>query len=547
MTSTPVLSYFEPCNSKFWRSLLALVLLSSLLTGFALNAQPLGFRMGTPTQIKLKGQFTQILGEVKETFFVISSEPNSTLFLSTFDRDMNPVGAIKVSFPKDIKLDYRLKNAWLFEDRIILLSHCFNKALRQDQFHFWHLSLEGEILKGPVEATRINGNGTVLDPLNTPFIDCSKDRKVIYALHSEPSLYGQTLAGIRCKQWDSDLELLSNKTLNVSVQNQLTKIISADFRDQANGVVALDFVGIPKPGTKAIPSFALSQRLYRISLPQTSIVPLPISHEEFPYVHQIMARWSDDSKSILAVSGLSGNFKSGIQALLLQKWNSTDTTPIHRHAFAIPPSFKKSADLQNKKFRDTGTPKRPIKEVMDLQNQLVELDQDRFTVFGSVERINREISVGKKPEEVSNEAATYTHYSQGNLILNGTWSQGIQRSLENPLDQVIQPKGMILPTGIAGLPHYSQTLLIYNDLPENMVVRTQAFKGKALNNSNLKDSRSVLLHIDKEGRFSFFKPFANPNDQGKIYPSGLFKESNHSFVFLGSDNKDMMRLIKASY
>jgi hypothetical protein len=184
---------------------------------------------------------------------------------------------------------------------------------------------------------------------------------------------------------------------------------------------------------------------------------------------------------------------------------------------------------------------------MDLQNQLVELDQDRFTVFGSVERINREISVGKKPEEVSNEAATYTHYSQGNLILNGTWSQGIQRSLENPLDQVIQPKGMILPTGIAGLPHNSQTLLIYNDLPENMVVRTQAFKGKALNNSNLKDSRSVLLHIDKEGRFSFFKPFANPKDQGKIYPSGLFKESNHSFVFLGSDNKNMMRLIKASY
>ncbi|MFM8977584.1 MAG: hypothetical protein ACKOJE_05995, partial [Bacteroidota bacterium] len=138
-------------------------------------------------------------------------------------------------------------------------------------------------------------------------------------------------------------------------------------------------------------------------------------------------------------------------------------------------------------------------------------------------------------------------YSQGNLILNGTWSQGVQRSIENPLDQIIQPKGITLPTGIAGLPHHNHTLVLYNDLPENMVVRNQAFKGKGVNNDNLKDARSVLLHIDNEGRFSFYKPFADPKDQGRIYPSTLFKESNTSFVFLGSDSKSMMRLIKASY
>ncbi len=527
--------------------MVSVLLLVSLGFGSDLNAQPLDFQMGLPTQIKLKGQFTQVLGEVKETFFVISSEPNSGFILSTFSKNLEPVNAFKLSFPKDIKLDYSLKNAWLFGDRIILLSHCFNKALRQDQFHLWHLSLEGEIIKGPVEAARNNGNGIVLGPLNTPFIGCSVDRQIIYALNVEPSLFGQTLAGIQCKMWDNELELLSNKTLNINVENQSAKVLSADFRDQNSGIVTLDLVNIPKPGIKAIPSFALNQRLYRISLLQASIVSLPINTEDFPYVHQIKARWSDDSKSILAVSSLSGSFKGGIQSILVQKWSSSDTTPVHRHAFPIPVTFKKSADLQNKKFKDTGTPKRPLKEVMDLQNQLVEMDRERFTVFGSVERFNREIPVGKKPDDVSNDAATYTYYSQGNLILNGTWSQGIQRSIENPIDQIIRPKGITLPTGIAGLPHNTQTLVLYNDLPENMVTRNQAFKGKSVNNDNLKDARTVLLHVNNEGRFSFYKPFADPKDQGRIYPSSLFKESNTAFVFLGSDSKGMMRLIKASY
>lgn len=547
MTSTPALLRSLPAILALRMRLVSVFLLASFGFGTVLNAQPLDFQMGLPTQIKLKGQFTQVLGEVKETYYVISSEPNAGFILSTFNKKLEPVDAFKLSFPKDIKLDYSLKKAWLFGDRIILVSHCFNKALRQDQFHLWHLSLEGEILKGPVEAARNNGNGIVLDPLKTPFIGCSADQQVIYVLNVEPSLFGQTLAGIQCKMWDSELELLTNKTLNINVENQTVKVLSADFRDQNSGIVTLDLVNIPKPGIKAIPSFALNQRLYKISLPQASMVALPISAEDFPYVHQIKARWSDDSKSILAVSCLSGSFKGGIQSILVQRWNSTDTTPVHRHAFPVPATFKKSAELQNKKFRDTGTPKRPIKEVMDLQNHLVELDRDRFTVFGSIERFNREVPVGKKADEVSNDAATYTHYSQGNLILNGTWSQGVQRSIENPLDQIIQPKGIASPTGIAGLPHHNHTLVLYNDLPENMVVRNQAFKGKGVNNDNLKDTRSVLLHIDNEGRFSFYKPFADPKDQGRIYPSTLFKESNTSFVFLGSDSKSMMRLIKASY
>lgn len=547
MTSTPALRRSLPTILASRISMVPVILLASLWFSSVLKAQPLNFQMGNPTEIKLKGQYVQILGEFKETYLVLSKESNSMFVLTTLGKDLAPLKSLKINFPDDAKLKYQLKSAWLLGERIILLSHCFNKALRQDQYHLWELSQEGFLQKGPVEATRINGNGIVTDPIISPVFGCSRDQRIIYALFPEPAIFGQSLAGIRCKQWDSELELLCNRSLNFPVENQIAKILSADFRDANSGIVTLDMVTIPKPGIKSIPSFALKQRLCSISVPKASIVALPINTEEFPYVHQVKGQWSDDSQSILAISSLSGSYKAGIQSLLLQKWAATDTTPVHRHAYVVPSSFKKSADLLNKKFRDTGTPKRPLKEVMDLQNQIVEIDRDRFSVFGCIERVNREVPVGKKIDEISNEEATYTHYAQGNLILHGTWSQGVQKHLENPIDQIIQPKGMLLPTGIAGLPHHTQTLMIYNDLPENMVVRHQAFKAKGMNNENLKNVKTVLLHVDNEGRFSFFKPFSNPKDQGKIYPSTIFRESKDSFIFIGSDPKGMMRLVKASY
>lgn len=525
----------------------SVMLLTSLRFGSTLNAQPLDFQMGSPTEIKLKGQQVQILGEVKEKYLVLTKESGSGFVLTTMGKDLTPFKSLKINFPVDVKLNYQLKSGWLSGEKIIILSHCFNKALRQDQYHWWELSIDGFLVKGPIEAVRVNGNGIVTDPQNSPVFGCSRDQKVLYAIFPEPAIFGQSLAGIRCKQWDTELELLCNKTLNLSVENQTSKILNADFRDANHGLVNLNLSAIPKPGIKSLPAAAMNQRLCKISVTQSSIINLPINTEEYPYIHQVNSRWSDDSQNILAVSSLSGSFKSGIQTLLLQKWNVLDTTPIHRHTFAVPASFKKNAEQLNKKFRDTGTPKRVLKEVMDLRNQIVEIDRDRFTVFGCIERVNREVAVGKKADEVANQDATYTHYAQGNLVLQGTWSQGIQRNLENPMDQIIQPKGMPLPTGIAGLSHPAQVLMIYNDLPENMVVRNQAFKVKGMNNENLKDAKTVLLHVDADGRFSFFKPFSNPKDQGKIYPNTLFLESNHSFVFVGSDPKGMMRLVRASY
>ncbi|MFM7913351.1 MAG: hypothetical protein ACKO9W_14315, partial [Bacteroidota bacterium] len=132
MTSTPALLRSLPAILALRMRLVSVFLLASFGFGTVLNAQPLDFQMGLPTQIKLKGQFTQVLGEVKETYYVISSEPNAGFILSTFNKKLEPVDAFKLSFPKDIKLDYSLKKAWLFGDRIILVSHCFNKALRQD-------------------------------------------------------------------------------------------------------------------------------------------------------------------------------------------------------------------------------------------------------------------------------------------------------------------------------------------------------------------------------------------------------------------------------
>jgi len=547
MTSTPALLRSLPAILALRMRLVSVFLLASLGFGTVLKAQPLDFQMGNPAEIKLKGQYVQILGQVKETYLVITKESNAMFVLTTVAKDLTPLQSLRINFPDDTKLKYQLKSAWLLGNRIVLLSHCFNKALRQDQYHWWELSLEGVLQKGPVEAARINGNGTVTDPLISPVFGCSRDLKVVYALFPEPSSFGQSIAGIRCKQWDSELELLCNRSLNLSVENQIAKVLTADFSDANRGIVTLDLVSIPKPGVKSTPSLASNQRLCKISVPQASITALPIRSEENPYVHQVKGRWSDDASSILAISTLSTSYKSGIQSILLQKWSPSDTTPAHRHSYAVPASFKKSADLLNKKFRDTGTPKRQLKEVMDLSNQIVEIDRDRFTVFGCIERVNREVAVGKKSDEVSDADATYTHYAQGNLTLHGTWSQGIQKHLENPIDQIIQPKGMNMPTGILGLPHPSQTLMIYNDLPENMTVRHQAFKVKGMNNENLKEAKTVLLHVDSEGRFSFFKPFSNPKDQGRIYPSTAWMESKNAFVFVGSDSKGMMRLVKATY
>lgn len=518
-----------------------------LLGGIGLNAQPLDFQIGQPCEIKLKNNLTKILGKDKESYIVIGPEEANYFNLTFFNKNLAPIKSIKINFSKDIKLVYALKNAWLMDDRIILLTHCFNKSIQQDQYNLWHLSHEGKILKGPVEVTRVNGNGITVDPNAAPVIGCSRDHKIIYALTSAVPSYGQSIAGIRFKMFDSELELLYSRTMNFPVENEFAQIISADFKNEDRAILTLDFIKIAKPNTRLTAAPISNRKAFIISTISNSFTSIPISLEEYPFVHGITAQWATTQDKIIAVSALSKSYKTGIHTILTQRFNESDTASSDKIAFEMPATFKKNAELNNKKFRDTGNPKRLLKEVMDLKTDLVEINPNRFSIYASINRVNREVTVGQKPEEVSDDKAIFTHYTQGSLVLNGTWSKGIHQSFENPLDQIIHPDGFPLPTGIAALPHFENNLLVYNDLLENIQKREDNFKPKGLNNKNLKEAKSVLTFIDADGRFSYYQPFSNPKDPGNIFPFSLFKENSHDFLFLGTDIQGKMRLVRAFY
>lgn len=518
-----------------------------LLGGFGLNAQPLDFQIGPPCEIKLKNNLTKILGKINESYIIVGPEENNFFNLTIFNKNLNPIKTIKANFSKDQKLVYSLKNAWLMEDRIILQTHCFNKAIQQDQYDLWHLSHEGKILKGPVEIARINGNGITVDPDAAPVIGCSRDLKIIYSLTSAVPNYGQSIAGIRFKMFDNELELIYSRTMNFPVENEFARIISADFKNEDRALLMLDFIKIAKPNSRSSTAPISNRKAFNVSTMGNTFSSIPMALEEFPFVHGITALWSASQNKIISVSALSKTFKSGINTILIQKFNESDTTPTEKFTFEIPASFKKNAELNNKKFRDTGNPKRPLKDVMDLSTEILEINANRFSIYATINRVNREVPVGQKPQEVADKNALYTHYTQGSLILNGTWSKGIHQCFENPMDQIINADGFPLPTGIASLPHYENNLIISNDLLENIQRREENFKPKGLNNKNIKNAKSVLTFIDADGRFSFYQPFSNPKDPGNIYPFSVFKENSHDFIFLGTDINGKMRLVKAFY
>jgi len=547
MTSTPAPLRSLPAILALRIRLVSVFLLASLGFGTALNAQPLDFQMGNPTEIKLTSPIAKILGKDKETYFVISPEKENNFNLTLFSKNLSPLKSLKIKFSNDIKLVHALRDAWLMEDRIILLTHCFNKAIQQDQYNLWHLSTDGKILRGPVEISRVNGNGKTVNAEVAPVIGCSRDRKIIYAMTSAVPTYGQRLAGIRFKLFDTELEMICNRTMNFPVENQFAQIVSVDFKDEDLAILALDFTNIPKPNTRSTSARISNRKIYIASTQTNTFSNLSIALEGIPYVQGVSAKWSHNLQSIIAVSTLSANNKAGISTLLIQRFNESDTTPSEKLLFEIPINFRKTADLNNKKFRDTGIPKRVLKEVMDLSPELVEINNERFSLYATINRVNREIPTGQKPDEVEDGKAKFTHYTQGTIILNGTWSKGIYQHFENPMDQIIQSDNSPLPTGIAPLPHFENNIMVYNDLIDNIQRRDENFKPKCLNNENLKEAKSVLTYIDEDGRFSFYQPFSNPRDPGLIYPFSVFKENLHEFLFLGTDRNGKMRLVKATY
>ena len=548
------LHYFSPMfyshdskRSLSRTSLFFVLLLGLTLTQGVLHAQPLKFQAGPTTDIDLDNDKFRIIGRYKETFLVICPTQGPEFTLAIFDQKLKLISNLEIDFPKDIKLIHRLQNAWLVDGKLILLTHCYNQSIKQDQYNLWQLSEAGILIKGPVEIARQPGNGIVVEPQDQPVISSTLDGKALFGITRTVAAYGQSVTGIDIKIFDSELEKINHKIINYPAENKSARVGATEMQKENLGCLVMDFETIPKPGTKGnqvkIPDFRICTFDLAAILPKL----LPINTEELPFVHGVKATWSRNKKDLMVVSCLSSSHKLGIQNILIQRFNPSDSTPSKTLTFQIPPSFKKAADLNNKKFRDTGTPKRTLKEVMDLETQIIELDDQRFTIYASIERVNRQVPTGEKPNRVEDRKAIYTYYSQGNLILNGTWADGIYHYYENPMNHSIVPKNSPSPHGINGIPHFDNNLMVYNDLLENMRSRDENFKCLNVNEDNVIESKSVLLHIDPRGRFNFHLPFADPTDAVRIYPKSVFRNSAGEFIFLGCNHKCKLRLIKAAY
>ena len=534
--------------SRFWGLTLGIVLAGLTDLGSVVYAQPLTLEIGASTQAKWNNSQTHILGKFRETYLVLGPVSPGEFQMVHFDKSLLPLKVVEGSFAKDQKLVHQLQEAWLLEDRVVALTHCYNKAIKQDQYNLWHLSVDGEVLKGPVEVHRANGNGKSVDPNLRPLAGASLDGNRLYVLVNTAPTYGQEISGLICRLYDTELEMVAQHILNFPVQNQAARLRSATFRDGSDALLTLELQTVTKNNAKSSSQSGSALQLWQISLNRNQYTQLPIASDELPYVHGVQAKWSMTNPLIPVVSSALGlSPKTGTQNILVQKFGGKDSIPMHRFAFEIPQGFRKSAETNNRKFRDTGNPKRPLKEVMDLQMKVVELDKDRFTVHANIERTNREIPAGMKADDVAEEKVIVTQYNQGGLMINGSWTKGLQESYEIALDQILVAKGFPRPNGIAPMVHPDHNIVIYNELPTNLKARGKDFKLSGLTNENHKESRSTLLYIDPNGRYNYHQLFADPTDQGKVYPYALYRENSHTYLLLGTDTKGRMRMLRASY
>lgn len=534
--------------SRFWGLTLGLALTGLTVLGSVVFAQPMTLEVGPSTQAKWDNSQTRILGKFRETYLVLGPVGSGEFQMVHFDKSLLPLKTVQGSFAKDQKLTHRLQEAWLLEDRVVALTHCYNKAIQQDQYNLWHLSVDGEVLKGPVEVHRANGNGKSIDASARPFVSASLDASHLFVLVNTKPTFGQEISGLICRLYDTELELLSQRILNFPVQNQSARIKNASFRNGSEGLLTLDLQTIAKNNTKTASNSAGTLQLWQISLGRNQWTQLPIASDELPYVHGVQAAWSSVNPTMPVIaSALSLSPKSGTQNIIVQKFNGKDTVPAHRYAYEIPLGFRKSAETNNRKFKDTGNPKRTLKEVMDLQMLVAELDKDRFTLHASIERSNREIPAGMAAEEVAEDKVIVTQYNQGCLMINGSWTKGLQESYEVPMDQIVVAKDFPRPNGVASMVHPDHNVMIYNELQANLQARGKDFKRTGLNNENHKDSRSTLLYIDGNGRYNYHQLFADPTNQGKVYPYSLYRDSAFAYLLLGADTKGRMRMVRASY
>ena len=534
--------------SRFWGHTLGLVLAGLTVLGSVVFAQPLTLEVGASTQTKWDNSQTHILGKFRETYLVLGPVGSGEFQMVHFDKSLLPLKTVQGSFAKDQKLVHRLQESWLLEDRVIALTHCYNKAIKQDQYNLWHLSVDGEVLKGPVEVHRANGNGKSINQILRPLAGASLDGNRLYVLINTAPTFGQEISGLICRLYDTELEMVSQHILNFPVQNQAARLRSATFRDGSEALLTLDLQPVTKNNAKSATFSGGTLQLWQVSLNRNQYTQLPIASDEMPYVHGVQAFWSTTNSNMPVVSSALGlSPKTGTQSILLQKFGGKDSIPAHRHAFEIPLGFRKSAETNNRKFKDTGNPKRPLKEVMDLRMQVVELDKDRFTLHANIERSNREIPAGVSADEVAEDKVIVTQYNQGGLMVNGAWTKGLQESYEIAMDQILASKNFPRPNGVAPMVHPDHNILIYNELPANLKTRGKDFKLSGLTNENHKESRSTLLYIDPNGRYNYHQLFANPTDQGKVYPYSLYRENAHNYLLLGTDTKGKMRMLRASY
>jgi len=121
--------------SRFWGHTLGLVLAGLTVLGSVVFAQPLTLEVGASTQTKWDNSQTHILGKFRETYLVLGPVGSGEFQMVHFDKSLLPLKTVQGSFAKDQKLVHRLQESWLLEDRVIALTHCYNKAIKQDQYN----------------------------------------------------------------------------------------------------------------------------------------------------------------------------------------------------------------------------------------------------------------------------------------------------------------------------------------------------------------------------------------------------------------------------
>lgn len=512
--------------------------------------QPITFEFSPISKLEIQGkEFSGIIDYYKEKYVLIGYNCKSSPKLCYYSKklELNKVYSLNFSNQYNLKCSPIASKSYIINDKLIVLTECHNPAIKKYQIHAWHLNEKGAILKGPIEIIR--SNTSIKSESPDYLLDISHDKNYIVVIDKTKMTFGQELAGVQYKFFDSELELSLHRIINIPVDNLSLTLDKAITYNKKTAVLAFKSSKIPKTTNANIAVKSVSLDLVRINLEEASFHYLPINTSDNPFVNQVKLVVSRDQKSLFVVSSCGSGPTSGVVSLHIQKFNNNDSVPLTSHIALITPNFRKIAETNNRKFIDTNKPKRVLKGVMDLDLQFFEINKNQFMATASIKRNNIDaISDANKLGAVNYDKSITTYYCQGATVVNGTWSQGPHSVFDHYIDQAIQNKGsMPIAYGTAFLPHPKFSLCLLSELPENSKLDEKHDLKTQITGKNWRKSRSHLLHLDTIGRKNHWQIFANPNDLGYIAPNSIFYESPNRFLFLGEDVKGRLRLIRGTY